>query len=211
MDVLSTINNTSDGAHNDGCVSWHFVSIIARLIVIRAHSVQYLQGAQTGLAHHNGLGSILGYPLHLLSSIEHVGNHVAFNSYPIQGNRSQPLTILNRHSHHYPCLWPHGSEPCNYMIQADTRQLLSHLKDHHGVQGDPKGLHRCRWQGCSMRVQYSSLARHLTTHLGIKIRCLTCSAEVARPDCARAHQKNKRFCSEATFQVIPGPNAHVFT
>jgi len=162
--------------------------------VAHVNSVQHFQeNTQTGLARHAGLEA-----------------RAIFNPNRFQGHRSR-LIILDRHRHFYPCLWPNGSEPCNYMIQADDRQLLSHLKDHHGVQGDTKGLHRCRWQGCSMRVQHGSLARHLTTHLGIKLRCLNCSAQVARPDCARTHQKKKCVCSEATFQIVPGPNAHIFT
>ncbi|OAX43676.1 hypothetical protein K503DRAFT_88217 [Rhizopogon vinicolor AM-OR11-026] len=172
--------------------------------------VQYSQEA--GLAHQAGLeawGSILGHPLHV-PHIGHVGGYNTFNPHPIQSNRSKPLTILDRYIYIYPCQWLDGNELCNQMIQDDARQMLSHLKRHHGVQGGPKDVCCCLWQDCLRHVQHSSLARHLTTHLGTKIRCLNCSTEMARPDCARAHQKRKRVCSEATFKIIPGPNACMF-
>ncbi|OJA19288.1 hypothetical protein AZE42_08729 [Rhizopogon vesiculosus] len=174
--------------------------------------VQYSQeSAQAGLAHQAGLeawDSILGHPLHV-PHIGHVDDYNTFNPHPIQSNRSGPLTILDRYIYIYPCQWLDSNGLCNQMIQDDTRQMRSHLKHHHSVQGDPKDVCCCLWQGCLKHVQRNSLARHLTTHLGTKIRCLTCSTEMARPDCAHTHQKKKRVCSEAIFQVIPGPSARM--
>jgi hypothetical protein len=217
MNDSTTTSNSyvPNHAHDDMCVFRHCANVITRLMKMCGCSVQYLQpNTPASLVHHTGLeacGSPLVHPLQFSPPIIHDVNHDAFIPSPIQGNRSRPLTILDRYKHFYPCQWLDGNQSCGYMIQDDARQMLSHLKIHHGLDCGPRDSCYCFWQDCSMHVKHNNLARHLTTHLGIKIRCLNCSTEVTRPDCARAHQNKRRFCSEATFQVIPGPSAHTFT
>ena len=152
-------------------------------------------------------GSLLFYPpLPSLPYVTPVGNRNASTTTPYRSSRPRPITILKPHKHVYPCWWFDGHY-CNHMIEADVHQLFLHLKEHHGVRGGPVDSFNCLWQGCLMRVKHNSLPRHIITHLGAKIRCLNCSKKMARPDCARAHQKKNHVCSEATFQVIPGPGA----
>lgn len=138
--------------------------------------------------------------------IERVSSHNALSPHLIQGTRPR-IPILHRHQYYYPCQWRDGNKLCNYIIQADPRQLSSHLKEHHGVQGGPSEIHRCLSAECSMHLRRNSFTRHITSsHLGVKFRCLNCLTEFTRRYYARAHQEMGRACSEAGFQVIPGPS-----
>ncbi|KAG0699374.1 hypothetical protein DFH29DRAFT_937177 [Suillus ampliporus] len=125
--------------------------------------------------------------------------------------RSHPYDIDRPHEHHgtYLCRWDNGGTLCSHDLQATHKDILAHLREYHHV-GVDKDSCRCLWVTphgrCEKQLKIQSFARHIVTHIGIRIQCSVCGMTVARNDCAVRHRQQHPNCSQADFIIIPGHN-----
>jgi len=99
--------------------------------------------------------------------------------------------------------------PCGMFIEGTPRDIISHLRHHHGIVHDADEELECRWSSCSIEgpLKMGSIARHIMRHLDIQFRCSWCNLVMARDDIVRAHIRRPLGCVGATVQVVPGPGA----
>lgn len=109
----------------------------------------------------------------------------------------------------YQCKWAEDEKPCYQWIEGSPREIRTHLRIHHGVQGQAKDQTRCRWLPCVEERKIGSIPRHVMTHLRIAFRCSICRAVFAREDCIQAHRREVRGCTEGETDVEPGPGARI--
>ncbi|KAG1866828.1 hypothetical protein F4604DRAFT_1927801 [Suillus subluteus] len=108
----------------------------------------------------------------------------------------------------YRCSWDTQHSPCGMFIEGSPRDILSHLRERHGIVHSGDADLECRWSSCSMdkRLKMSSIARHIGKHLGIQFKCSRCGL-TARDDVVRDHIRRNPGCADAAVQLVPGPGA----
>ncbi|KAG1717630.1 uncharacterized protein EDB91DRAFT_1012600, partial [Suillus paluster] len=74
------------------------------------------------------------------------------------------------------CAWNDEHSPCAMFIEGAPKEILSHLRRHHGVACNVKEV-ECRWSSCSRAgpLKIASIPRHVAKHLGIQSRCSRCT------------------------------------
>ncbi|KAG0706831.1 hypothetical protein DFH29DRAFT_900230 [Suillus ampliporus] len=109
----------------------------------------------------------------------------------------------------YRCGWNIEHSPCSVFIEGTRKEILSHLKQCHGIMHDIGANIGCCWDSCSMAgaLKMDSVARHIARHLGIKSRCSRCGCVMARDDVIQAHIRKSPECTGGMAQVVPGPGA----
>ncbi|KAG1879800.1 hypothetical protein F4604DRAFT_1537900, partial [Suillus subluteus] len=87
--------------------------------------------------------------------------------------------------HVYECQWDKSHSPCGMHIEGDQASVTDHLARFHGFTGG-EGDTACLWDGCTSKkrgaMKGTSIARHLVTHIGYKIKCTACNVDYARED-----------------------------
>lgn len=93
--------------------------------------------------------------------------------------------------HVYECFWDLSHSPCGMWIEGDQSSVADHLALFHGFRGGEVTT-RCLWRDCPKpHMKGTSIARHVVTHIGFRIKCSTCKHEFARVDaCNRAHSRS---------------------
>ncbi|KAG2147999.1 hypothetical protein DEU56DRAFT_783476 [Suillus clintonianus] len=97
--------------------------------------------------------------------------------------------------------------PCGMFVQGTTNAVSAHLRGH-GITGPDSASISCTWNGCSMIITRGCMARHILTHLGVKVRCTVCGVVKCRRDILRAHMKSSEPCHFASVEVVHGPEGH---
>ncbi|KAG2147590.1 hypothetical protein DEU56DRAFT_882348 [Suillus clintonianus] len=108
----------------------------------------------------------------------------------------------------YHCSWDIQHSPCGMFIEGTPRDILSHLRERHGIVHNAEEDLGCRWSPCSMdrALKMCSIARHIARHLGIQYRCSRCEL-TARDDVVRDHIRRTPGCANAAVQMVPGSGA----
>ncbi|KAI6043489.1 hypothetical protein EDC04DRAFT_2890887 [Pisolithus marmoratus] len=90
--------------------------------------------------------------------------------------------------HVYECFWDRENTACGMWIEGDQPSIADHLQHFHGFKGGETTT-GCLWRDCPKpNMKGTSIARHVVTHVGFRIRCDMCKHEFARGDaCSRAH------------------------
>ena len=93
--------------------------------------------------------------------------------------------------HIYECFWDLAHTPCGMWIEGDQSSVADHLALFHGFRGGEVTT-RCLWRDCPKpHMKGTSIARHVVTHIGFRVKCHTCKHEFARVDaCNRAHSRS---------------------
>lgn len=93
--------------------------------------------------------------------------------------------------HVYECFWDREHSSCGMWIEGDQPSIADHLQHFHGFKGGETTT-RCLWHDCPKpNMKGTSIARHVVTHVGFRIKCDTCKHEFARGDaCNRAHSRS---------------------
>ena len=93
--------------------------------------------------------------------------------------------------HVYQCFWDFGHSSCGMWIEGDQSSVADHLALFHGFRGGEVTT-RCLWRDCPKpQMKGTSIARHVVTHIGFRVKCHTCKHEFARVDaCNRAHSRS---------------------
>ncbi|KAF8420579.1 hypothetical protein L210DRAFT_3510450 [Boletus edulis BED1] len=93
--------------------------------------------------------------------------------------------------HVYECFWDLAHSPCGMWIEGDQSSVADHLALFHGFRGGEVTT-RCLWRDCPRpHMKGTSIARHVVTHIGFRVKCHTCKHEFARVDaCNRAHSRS---------------------
>jgi len=91
----------------------------------------------------------------------------------------------------YECFWDRENTPCGMWVEGDQPSIADHLHLFHGFKGGETTT-RCLWKDCpKSNMKGTSIARHVVTHVGFRIKCDTCKHEFARGDaCNRAHSRS---------------------
>ncbi|KAG2342468.1 hypothetical protein BDR05DRAFT_964071 [Suillus weaverae] len=97
---------------------------------------------------------------------------------------------------------------CGLYVEGTTRAVSAHLR-RHGITGPDSTSIICTWGGCSKTLKKGSMARHLLTHLGVKVRCSACGVVKCRHDLLRAHIKSSEPCQSAVADNVHGPEGRV--
>ncbi|KAF9235239.1 hypothetical protein BU15DRAFT_64990 [Melanogaster broomeanus] len=93
--------------------------------------------------------------------------------------------------HVYECFWDLANSPCGMWIEGDQSSVADHLNLFHQFKGGEVRT-RCLWRDCPKnQMKGTSIARHVVTHVGFRVKCYTCKHEFARVDaCNRAHSRS---------------------
>lgn len=115
--------------------------------------------------------------------------------------------------HVYECQWDKSHSPCGMHIEGDQASVTDHLARFHGFTGG-EGETACLWDGCTSKkraaMKGTSVARHLVTHIGYKIKCTACNVDYAREDaCRRSHANARSDCQR--MQIAPVHGTGVIT
>lgn len=115
--------------------------------------------------------------------------------------------------HVYECQWDKNHSPCGMHIEGDQASVTDHLARFHGFTGG-EGDTACLWDGCTSKkraaMKGTSIARHLITHIGYKIKCTACNVDYAREDaCRRSHANARSDCQN--MQIAPVHGTGVIT
>lgn len=104
---------------------------------------------------------------------------------------SAALTRPDKLLHVYECFWDLPHSPCGMWIEGDQSSVADHLALFHGFRGGEVTT-RCLWRDCPKpHMKGTSIARHVVTHIGFRVKCNTCKHEFARVDaCNRAHSRS---------------------
>lgn len=118
-------------------------------------------------------------------------------------NHGRPLL------HVYKCQWDTNHSPCGMHIEGDQPSVTDHLVRFHGFTGG-EGDTACLWGGCVSKkraaMKGTSIARHLVTHIGYKIKCTACNVDYAREDaCRRSHANARSECQTMQIAPVHGP------
>lgn len=115
--------------------------------------------------------------------------------------------------HVYECQWDKSHSPCGMHIEGDQASVTDHLARFHSFTGG-EGDTACLWGGCTSKkraaMKGTSIARHLVTHIGYKIKCTACNVDYAREDaCRRSHANARSDCQR--MQIAPVHGTGVIT
>ncbi|KAG9312321.1 hypothetical protein JVU11DRAFT_7636 [Chiua virens] len=104
---------------------------------------------------------------------------------------SAALARSDKALHVYECFWDLANSPCGMWIEGDQSNVADHLALWHGFRGGEVTT-RCLWRDCPRpQMKGTSIARHVVTHIGFRVKCHTCKHEFARVDaCNRAHSRS---------------------
>lgn len=113
------------------------------------------------------------------------GHHIDEESWSVALTRPDKLL------HVYECFWDLPHSPCGMWIEGDQSSVADHLALFHGFRGGEVTT-RCLWRDCPKpHMKGTSIARHVVTHIGFRVKCDTCRHEFARVDaCNRAHSRS---------------------
>jgi hypothetical protein len=95
--------------------------------------------------------------------------------------------------------------PCGMSVEGTTTAFSAHLRRQHGMTGPDNASISCRWGSCSKTIKRGSMARHILTHLGVKVRCAMCGVVKCRRDILRAHIISSNPCHFAIMDAVHGP------
>jgi len=95
--------------------------------------------------------------------------------------------------------------PCGMSVEGTTTAFSAHLRQQHGMTGPDNAGISCTWSSCSKTIKRGSMARHILTHLGVKVRCAMCGVVKCRRDILRAHIISSTPCHFATMNAVHGP------
>ncbi|KIJ65893.1 hypothetical protein HYDPIDRAFT_109964 [Hydnomerulius pinastri MD-312] len=109
----------------------------------------------------------------------------------------------------YQCQWDLRGTQCQMWVEGDVGEVLTHLRQYHGVEGRTKDAIICSWRECAQEFKLGSMPRHVMTHLGVRFQCSNCKGDVAREDYLRAHFRKVEACSGANAVIVPGPDARI--
>ncbi|KAG1818004.1 uncharacterized protein BJ212DRAFT_119519 [Suillus subaureus] len=110
--------------------------------------------------------------------------------------------------HVYECQWDKNHSPCGMHIEGDQASVTDHLARFHGFTGG-EGDTACLWDDCTSKkraaMKGTSIARHLVTHIGYKIKCTSCNVDYAREDaCRRSHANARSECQRMQIAPVHG-------
>ncbi|KAI6168668.1 hypothetical protein EDD17DRAFT_633797 [Pisolithus thermaeus] len=109
----------------------------------------------------------------------------------------------------YPCRWDTREGACQQWIEGDEREILTHLRNYHDVQGQTKDPILCKWSGCSEELKNGSVPRHIMTHVKATLRCSHCRMKFPRKDRIQNHRRMVEECANANIETVPGPEARL--
>jgi hypothetical protein len=132
-------------------------------------------------------------------------NHSAIRFEPYHNERP------HKHLGSFLCRWDNEGALCGDELQATPKDILTHLRQDHGIGIGNKETYRCLWitahGRCEEKLRFQSLGRHVIKHTGIRIKCSLCGTTMpARNDLATRHHHRHPNCSQADFIIIPGCN-----
>ncbi|KAG2150922.1 hypothetical protein DEU56DRAFT_779136, partial [Suillus clintonianus] len=99
---------------------------------------------------------------------------------------------------------------CGLHVEGTTSAMSAHLRIFHSIAGQDSTSAICTWGDCSKTLKKGSMARHLLTHLGVKVRCSTCGVVMCRHDLLRTHIKSSEPCYLAIADAVHGPEGRSF-
>ncbi|KAG0706834.1 hypothetical protein DFH29DRAFT_765301, partial [Suillus ampliporus] len=85
------------------------------------------------------------------------------------------------------CDWDRHSGACGMFLGGTHAEILSHLRQRHGIGYSAKENLRCSWSSCSEPLKIDSIPRHVAKHLGIQSKCSGCGHVMAPKDVVRDH------------------------
>lgn len=100
---------------------------------------------------------------------------------------------------------------CGLHLEGTVSAVSAHLRTFHSVTSQDNTSAICTWGGCSKTFKKGSMARHLLTHLGVKVRCSMCGVVMCRHDRLRAHIKSSEPCHLAIADAVHGPEGRSLT
>ncbi|KAG6334747.1 hypothetical protein ID866_4348 [Astraeus odoratus] len=72
-------------------------------------------------------------------------------------------------------------------LDTDVRAIHRHFRLH-GFRYKATAKITCPWRGCTQKVQYKNLARHVRSiHLGVKFQCQGCNKSFTREEAIARH------------------------
>lgn len=98
--------------------------------------------------------------------------------------------------------------PCGMCVEGTTSAVSAHLR-RHSITGPDSAITTCTWDGCYKTLKKGSMARHILTHLRVKVRCSVCGIVKCRHDLFREHVKSPGPCHLAIADTVPGPGGLV--
>ncbi|KAG2071861.1 hypothetical protein BDR04DRAFT_1230802 [Suillus decipiens] len=98
--------------------------------------------------------------------------------------------------------------PCGMFVEGTTSAVSAHLR-RHGITGPDSANTSCPWSGCSKILRRGGMARHILTHLGVKVRCSVCRVVKCRLDLLRAHIRSSESCGSAHIDTVHGPEGRL--
>lgn len=113
--------------------------------------------------------------------------------------------------HVYECKWSKNHSPCHMYIEGDQSSVTDHLLRFHDFTGGEENT-ACLWDGCRSKrrtaMKGTSVARHLVTHIGHKVKCAACIVVFAREDaCRRSHINPRSDCRTMQMEPVPSDGA----
>lgn len=109
----------------------------------------------------------------------------------------------------YRCQWDIHERACQQWIEGDEREILTHLRNYHDVQGQTKDPVLCKWSGCVEELKHGSIPRHVMTHVKVTLRCSNCRTKFPRKDRIQNHRRMVDECANANIETVPGPEARL--
>lgn len=97
---------------------------------------------------------------------------------------------------------------CGMSVEGTTRAISAHIRLH-DITGPASASKRCSWGGCSKVLKKGSMARHILTHLGVKVCCSVCGVVKCRHYVLRAHIRSSELCQLASAEIVHGPEGHL--
>ncbi|KIM63935.1 hypothetical protein SCLCIDRAFT_1213736 [Scleroderma citrinum Foug A] len=107
----------------------------------------------------------------------------------------------------YECKWDEQGNPCGQWIEGNAKEIRTHLRKLHAVNGQTKDQIRCKWSNCTETLKYGSIPRHIMTHLKVTFRCSTCQQSFSREDCIQHHLRTTDKCKQSDAITVHGPGA----
>ncbi|OAX39952.1 hypothetical protein K503DRAFT_36649 [Rhizopogon vinicolor AM-OR11-026] len=104
------------------------------------------------------------------------------------------MTSLQASSHspgaYHVCEWIENNARCGQTISGVMRELSTHLRDAHHIQGNDKKMLVCFWRDCGRELQRGNMKRHVATrHLNVKSPCDYCLKSYSRRDAMKEHAR----------------------
>ena len=104
----------------------------------------------------------------------------------------------------YECRWDERRNPCGKWVEGNAKEIRTHLRIHHGMNGQTKDIFQCKWSNCTDELKYGSIPRHIMTHLKVTFCCSMCEQVFSREDCIQTHRRMNDGCANAEVITVPG-------